>query len=140
MACRVPASFAGPYEARAPGFCTGMRIKRARKLCRNFIQVPARPVRYASISAAIACPAPYQSRRGSILGERSLSRYHPLPAPAGTTLRVGYLIKQNVFEVSQLKRSVSVSGDKTTANYATKLHKPDGLTVIAPQGCRRHPP
>jgi DNA polymerase-4 len=42
------------------------------------------------------------------------------------------LAKHKVFEASGVLCSVGVSGDKTTAKFAAKLNKPDGLTVIPP--------
>src|SRR5205809_4368861 len=41
------------YEARSYGIKTGMRLKEAKRLCRNLIQVPARPERYVKISTEI---------------------------------------------------------------------------------------
>ena len=41
------------YEARALGIYTTMRLKQARALCPGFIQVPARPERYAAVSTGI---------------------------------------------------------------------------------------
>ena len=41
------------YEARAFGIHTGMRLRQARQLCPELIQVPARPQRYARVSTAI---------------------------------------------------------------------------------------
>ena len=41
------------YEARAYGIRTGMRLKKARRLCPELIQCPARPDRYAATSVAI---------------------------------------------------------------------------------------
>ena len=41
------------YEARAYGVRTGMRLKKARRLCPELIQCPARPERYAATSTAI---------------------------------------------------------------------------------------
>ena len=41
------------YEARAYGICTGMRLKKARRLCPELIQCPADPGRYAAASTAI---------------------------------------------------------------------------------------
>lgn len=44
--------------------------------------------------------------------------------------KIGQLVKELVFKISGLHCSVGVSGDKTTAKYAAKLIKPDGLVVI----------
>jgi len=121
------------YEARALGICTGMRIKHARQLCRDFIQVPARPVRYASVSTAIMHALHDISPDVEVFSvDEAFLDITRCQRLLGTPLHIGHLIKQKVFEASQLKCSVGVSGDKTTAKYAAKLHKPDGLTVIAP--------
>ena len=54
----------------------------------------------------------------------------------GITQYIYHLIRElarlMVFKASGLQCSVGVSGDKTTAKYAAKLHKPDGMTVIEP--------
>ena len=42
-------------------------------------------------------------------------------------------IKELIFELSDLSCSIGVSGDKTTAIYAAKKNKPDGLTIIPPE-------
>ena len=47
------------------------------------------------------------------------------------------MAKQKIFEVSGLLSSAGVSGDKTTAKFAAKLNKPDGLTVIPPWEARQ---
>tara|TARA_B100001996_G_scaffold243945_1_gene188841 strand:- start:199 stop:1209 length:1011 start_codon:yes stop_codon:yes gene_type:complete len=41
-------------------------------------------------------------------------------------------IKEKVFSVSGVHCSIGISGDKTTAKYAAKLRKPNGLTIIEP--------
>src|SRR5436190_5761091 len=41
------------YEARSYGIKTGMRLREAKHLCRNLVQVPARPERYIEVSRAI---------------------------------------------------------------------------------------
>jgi len=45
---------------------------------------------------------------------------------------IGFLIKDTISQVSGLTCSVGISGDKTTAKFAAKLNKPDGMTIIAP--------
>jgi DNA polymerase-4 len=121
------------YEARALGICTGMRVKHARQLCGDFIQVPARPVRYAAVSTAIMRALHDISPDVEVFSvDEAFLDITRCQRLLGTPLRIGHMIKQKVFEASQLKCSVGVSGDKTTAKYAAKLHKPDGMTVIAP--------
>jgi DNA polymerase-4 len=50
----------------------------------------------------------------------------------GPPEHIAELAKLMVFKAAGLQCSVGVSGDKTTAKYAAKLNKPDGLTVIPP--------
>ena len=49
---------------------------------------------------------------------------------------MGKMIKTLVWDVSGLPCSVGLSGDKTTAKFAGKQHKPDGLTIIPPWEAR----
>jgi DNA polymerase IV len=46
--------------------------------------------------------------------------------------QIARLVKRTVHDVSGLLCSVGVSGDKTTAKYAAKKQKPNGLTIIPP--------
>ena len=49
---------------------------------------------------------------------------------------MGKMIKALVWDVSGLLCSVGLSGDKTTAKFAGKQKKPDGLTIIPPWEAR----
>ena len=121
------------YEARAYGIKTGMRLKEARKLCPELIQAPSRPERYAEISTKIM--ESLQSITPDLevysVDEAFLDVTH-CQSLLGTPLEIAQLVKKTVSNASGLTCSVGVSGDKTTAKYATKLHKPDGLTQILP--------
>lgn len=126
------------YEARAFGVKTGMRLKEARKLCPLLVQRPTRPQVYAALSTQIMaglheiCPdMEVYSVDEAFLDVSHCQRLH------GTPARIAQLAKQKVFEVSGLHCSAGVSGDKTTAKFAAKLHKPNGLTVIPPWEARR---
>jgi len=121
------------YEARAYGVKTGMRLKQARQLCPGLIQCPADPRRYADTSTAI------MQALGSIspdmeifsVDEAFLDVTH-CQRLLGPPAQIARLAKRKVFEASGLLCSVGLSGDKTTAKYAAKLQKPNGLTVIPP--------
>jgi DNA polymerase-4 len=121
------------YEARAYGIKTGMRLKEARKLCPELIQAPSRPERYAEISTKIM--ESLQSITPDLevysVDEAFLDVTH-CQSLLGTPLEIAQIVKKTVSTASGLTCSVGVSGDKTTAKYAAKLHKPDGLTQILP--------
>ncbi len=121
------------YEARAYGIKTGMRVREAKQLCPDFIQIPARPQRYAQVSTAImdALTAITPDIEVFSVDEAFLdvTRCQSL---LGTPEQIARRTKALVYEASGVLCSVGVSGDKTTAKYAAKLHKPDGLTVIPP--------
>ncbi len=121
------------YEARAYGVKTGMRLKQARRLCPDLIQCPARPRRYAEVSSAIMTALQGISPDVEVFSVDEafldISRCQRL---LGTPEAIARRIKQTVLEASGLLCSVGVSGDKTTAKYAAKRNKPDGLSVIPP--------
>lgn len=122
------------YEARSYGIKTGTRVKEARRLCSHFIQAPARPRRYAAISTAIMAALEAITPDIEIFSVDEafldLSRCQSL---YGTDAwAIGRRVKRIVFEASGLLCSVGISGDKTTAKWAAKQNKPDGLTVVPP--------
>ncbi len=121
------------YEARAYGVKTGMRVREAKQLCPDFIQIPARPQRYAQVSTAIMDALTTISPDMEVFSvdEAFLDVTH-CQQLLGTPEQIARRTKQTVYEASGVLCSVGVSGDKTTAKYAAKLHKPDGLTVIPP--------
>jgi len=121
------------YEARSYGIKTGMRLKEAKRLCKHLIQVPARPERYIEVSRAImnALTALTPDIEIFSVDEAFLDVTH-CQLLHGTPLRMGQMAKELVWNASGLLCSVGVSGDKTTAKYAAKLVKPDGLVVIPP--------
>lgn len=121
------------YEARAYGIKTGMRLKQARSLCPALIQAPSRPERYAAISTKIM-----RSLQGVTpdvevysVDEAFLDVTH-CQRLLGSPATIAKLVKETVAKASRLSCSVGISGDKTTAKFAAKRKKPNGLTVINP--------
>jgi len=122
------------YEARAMGVYTGMRVREAQQLCPRLVQRPARPHRYAELA----------TRMSEVLREQispdvevfsvdevflDITRCQKL---LGHPEKIAYQAKQLVEETLQLPCTVGVAGDKTTAKYCAKQHKPHGLGVVAP--------
>ena len=125
------------YEARAFGIKTGMHLRQARELCPDVIQVPAQPHRYAEVSRTImealkdiTPDIEIFSVDEAFLDVTHCQKLH------GTPEKMAYMIKQKVWEVTHLTCSIGVSGDKSTAKYAAKLYKPNGLCVIPPWEAR----
>jgi len=121
------------YEARACGVYTGMRVKQARVLCPDLIQCPAHPERYAATSTAIMAALQDITPDIEVFSvDEAFLEVTRCQRLLGTPEHMGRLAKRKVLEATGLLCSVGVSGDKTTAKYAAKLQKPDGLTVIPP--------
>ena len=122
------------YEARAFGVCTGMRVKEAKRLCPGFIQIAANPVLYAKVSTRIMDSLQDISPDIEIFSvdEAFIDLTRCKKVWDTTPEVIGMMIKQKVFSVSKVKCSVGISGDKSTAKWAAKSMKPDGLTIIPP--------
>ena len=121
------------YEARSYGIYTGMRVNEAKKLCPAFIQLPSNPALYTKISTnimnilyEITPDIEIFSVDEAFLDMTYCKKIWDNPKS------IGKKIKEKVFSVSGVHCSVGISGDKTTAKYAAKLHKPNGLTIINP--------
>jgi DNA polymerase-4 len=121
------------YEARAYGVHTGMRLKEALKLCPGLIRCPAHPERYAEASTSIMTALQDISPDMEVFSvDEAFLDVTRCQRLLGTPEHMGHLTKRKVMEASGILCSVGVSGDKTTAKFAAKLRKPDGLTVIPP--------
>ncbi len=125
------------YEARTYGIKTGMRVKEARQRCADFIQVAARPERYAAVSTRIMATLEDITPLVEVFSvDEAFLELTACQRLWGNTESMGRLIKKTVQNVSGISCSVGVSGDKTTAKYAAKIDKPDGLTIIPPWEAR----
>lgn len=123
------------YEARAFGVKTAMHMRKARELCPGLIQAPARPNRYAQVSTRIMKALEDISPEIEIFSvdEAFLDLTDCQKYYRHDVKKIGRLIKQKVFEASGgLLCSVGISGDKTTAKWAAKQMKPNGLTIVEP--------
>lgn len=121
------------YEARAYGVKTGMRLKEAYLKCPTLIQCPARPERYAAVSSGIMYALQDITPDIEVFSvdEAFLDVTH-CQNLLGSPKQIATLVKKTVFNASGLLCSIGISGDKTTAKYAAKQHKPNGLTVVPP--------
>lgn len=122
------------YEARARGVRTGMRLREARRLCPDLVRVTARSQYYASVSVEImdalrdriSPDMEVFSVDEAFLDVTRVQRLH------GTPAQIADRVQRVVRKVAGLSCSVGVAGDKTTAKWAAKQRKPNGITVVYP--------
>ncbi|MEL0067908.1 MAG: DNA polymerase IV [Gammaproteobacteria bacterium] len=123
------------YEARAYGLKTGMRFKEGLQKCPSLIRVPTRPNAYADTSRAIMARLEDISPDIEVFSvdEAFLDMTHCQALYENDPYKVATVIKQAVYQASGLLCSVGVSGDRSTAKWAAKQQKPNGMTIIAPE-------
>ncbi len=121
------------YPARARGVRTGMHIREARRLCPDLIHTTSRPRRYAEVSTAIMTALARFTPEIEVFSvDEAFLDVTRCRRLWGSPLEIAQRVKQSVYEVSGVTCSVGVAGDKTTAKFAARQQKPDGLTVIEP--------
>tara|TARA_R110002049_G_scaffold252264_2_gene427461 strand:+ start:187694 stop:188920 length:1227 start_codon:yes stop_codon:yes gene_type:complete len=125
------------YEARKYGIRTGMRIRQARQLCPNVIQIPARPYRYAEVSTDIMSALQMVTPDVEVFSvDEAFLDVTRCQKVYDSPIEAGKLAKKVIYDVSGLACSVGVSGDKTTAKHAAKKDKPNGLFSVPPWQAR----
>lgn len=122
------------YEARAFGVYTPMPVARARKLCPNLIVVPPRFELYEQFSdhifGMVGEVAPVVEKQGvdegylDLTGTQQCLRKDPE--------EVAQKLRTNVKDWLKVTISQGLSRNKLLSQIASKLYKPDGLTVIPP--------
>ena len=121
------------YEARRFGVKTGMRLAEARTLCSDLIQCPSRPDVYAEVSTAIFNVLETITPDLEVFSvDEAFLDFSHCRTIYNEISGIGKRIREAVFNVSGITCSVGISGDKTTAKYASKLNKPNQLTIIPP--------
>lgn len=121
------------YEARAMGVDTGMSVVEAMKICPELISLPCYGPKYESIMMNLLKMleefVPKESTEQYSIDECfiDLSGCVKNYYEAHTT---GSEIKRKIRELENLTVSMGISYNKTFAKLATKLQKPDGLSVV----------
>ena len=121
------------YEARAFGVKTGMRFIDAQKICPQLVRRSSRPKKYIKISEAImktlsdiSPDIEIFSVDEAFLDLTNCQKIYPSP------MYVAHIIKEKIFSLFELPCSIGISDSKSTAKFAAKLQKPNGITIINP--------
>jgi DNA polymerase-4 len=122
------------YQARQYGIYTPMPMARARRLCPNLIVVPPRFELYEQFSANIFGLAeeltPVIEKQGvdegylDLTGSRACLRREPDA--------IAEKLRRDVKDWLKVTISQGLARNKLLSQIASKLYKPDGLTIIPP--------
>lgn len=122
------------YEARAMGVDTGMSVFEAKKFCPELISLPSYGPKYESIMLNLL------EALKDFVPEDCIEQYSidecfidmtPVVRNFFEATKLGKEIKRRVRELENLTLSMGISYNKTFAKLATKLQKPDGLSVVS---------
>jgi DNA polymerase IV len=128
---------AASYEARAFGVHSAQPIATARRLCPQGVFLPVRMARYQEISKNIfslfyyftPLVEPLSIDEAFLDITASIRLFGP---PEEMARKIKALVREN----TGLSLSAGVAPNKFLAKIASDLHKPDGLTVVPPEGIR----
>lgn len=121
------------YEARARGVDTGMSVMEARRICPELISLPCYGPKYEAITLNLL------SALREFVPEDCIEQYSvdecfadltPVAKNFYDAGRIAAEIKRRIREIENLTVSMGISYNKTFAKLATKLRKPDGLSVV----------
>jgi DNA polymerase-4 len=125
------------YEARKYGIHSAQPMATAMRLCLHGVFLPVRMSRYREVSRAVFAV---------------FRRFTPLVEPLsideafldvtgsarlfGEPVEIAKKIKRAVYEEVRLTVSAGLAPSKFVAKIASDMEKPDGLTVVPPEGVR----
>jgi DNA polymerase-4 len=128
---------AASYEVRRFGVRSAMPMSEARRRCPNLIRVAPRMAHYKSVSAQIfTIFRDYTPLVEGLSLDEAFLDVTASGALHGSGPVIAQTIKQRICECTGLTASVGVASNKLVAKIASKLDKPDGFVVVAPDHCR----
>jgi DNA polymerase-4 len=133
---------AASYEAKAMGVYVPMNVRKARQLCPDLIDVPARFEAYTEASKAVF--EIFHDTTPLVEGisiDEAFLDVGGLRRIAGTPTDIAVRLRTRVREEVGLPISVGVARTKHLAKVASAASKPDGLLVVEPEDEERflHP-
>jgi DNA polymerase-4 len=128
---------AASYEVRKFGVHSAMPMSTALRLCPHAICVRPRMAVYSEVSRQIFTIFHEVTPlvQGLSLDEAFLD-VTDSAALFGNAVTIAQRIKSRIVAVTGLTASVGVAPNKLIAKIASDLHKPDGLTIVAPERVR----
>jgi DNA polymerase IV len=126
------------YEARPYGVGSAMPMAQARRKCPNALIIPPRFDRYQQVSRMImAAFADFSPDVEALSPDEAFLDMTGSEELFGGPESMGRRLKMAIRDVTGgLTASVGLSSTKYVAKVASAFRKPDGLTVVAPDGAK----
>jgi DNA polymerase IV len=126
------------YEARPYGVGSAMPMAQARRKCPNALIIPPRFDRYQQVSRMImAAFADFSPDVEALSLDEAFLDMTGSEALFGGPESIGRRLKMAILDVTGgLTASVGLSSTKYVAKVASAFRKPDGLTVVPPDGAK----
>ena len=126
------------YEARPYGVGSAMPMAQARRLCPSAVIVPPRFDRYQEVSGTImGVFSDFSPEVEALSLDEAFLDMTGSEQLFGDPQSIGRRLKDAVRETTGgLTASVGLSGTKYVAKVASGCQKPDGLTVVPPEGAK----
>lgn len=126
---------AASYEVRKFGVRSAMPVKRALELCPQAICVKPRIAHYRAVSRQVF--AIFHEFTPLVQGLSLDEAYLDVTQSQllhGSAVDIARTIKARIRDRTQLGASVGVAPNRLVAKIASDVDKPDGLTVVTPEG------
>ena len=126
------------YEARPYGVGSAMPMAQARRKCPNALIIPPRFDRYQQVSKMImGAFTDFSPHVEALSLDEAFLDMTGSEELFGAPELMGHRLKMAIREVTGgLTASVGLSATKYVAKVASAFHKPDGLTVVPPEGAK----
>ncbi len=121
------------YEARRFGVRSAMPMFEARRRCPHGIVVPGRMRRYKAISRVVmACLRQFSPLVEQVSIDEAYMDIKGCERLYGPPVKMGTAVKRAVRDKVHLTCSIGIAPVRFLAKIASDAHKPDGLTILAP--------
>jgi len=128
---------AATYEARKYGIHSGMSCVEARMRCPQAIFVEGSPKKYLYYSTRVQeILFRFSPQMEPFSVDEAFLEICPSWDPSERVCEIGMKMKETIKRELHLTASVGVGPNKMIAKIASKMNKPDGLTVIRPEKVR----
>jgi len=135
LASEHTGAIAASYEARAFGIKRGTKVFEARQLCPGIAVRPARHDRYVAIHHEIMTEIERHLPLAKIYSvDEAAFRLNGSEGEAKAALAIAHKVRRGLSDNvgSALRASIGLAQTRLLAKLAAESHKPDGMTVLAP--------